>query len=497
MPLAVFSLDLLSENMLLLVALLFFAAILLSKIGARIGVPVLLLFLVLGVVVGSEGLGINFEDYHLAESMGHFAMTVILFASGLETSARNVKPVMRQGMLLSSAGVFLNVIFTGLFVFFVLRPFADTGLQASVAGCMLVAAVMSSTDSASVFSVLREKRLRLRENLGQLLELESGSNDPMAFILTLLLVQYMAPGSYSIGIPGPEWLNMAVMLVLQVGIGLAVGLAAGTLGSWLLSRIKLPGGSLYSILILSLGFLADGLAGVLGGNGLLAIYVAALIIGNHMKGSFTREVFSFFNGMTWLMQLSMFLMLGLLARPSMMGVSALPSLLIGLFMMFVARPLSVFICLAPFKDLSFRAKLMVSWVGLKGAGPILFALSPVVAGLEGAGAIFNLVFCITLLSLVVQGSTLIPVSRWLRLSYDDEPQVESFGMELPEEMGMLRDHVVSEEDLSAGATLRELSLPHGIRVMMVRRDGKFLVPHGSMKLQAGDHLLIVMGESDD
>ena len=244
MPLAVFSLDLLSENMLLLVALLFFAAILLSKIGARIGVPVLLLFLVLGVVVGSEGLGINFDDYHLAESMGHFAMTVILFASGLETSARNVKPVMRQGMLLSSAGVFLNVIFTGLFVFFVLRPFADTGLQASVAGCMLVAAVMSSTDSASVFSVLREKRLRLRENLGQLLELESGSNDPMAFILTLLLVQYLAPGSYSIGIPGPEWLNMAVMLVLQVGIGLAVGLAAGILGSWLLSRIKLPGGSL-------------------------------------------------------------------------------------------------------------------------------------------------------------------------------------------------------------------------------------------------------------
>ena len=196
------------------------------------------------------------------------------------------------------------------------------------------------------------------------------------------------------------------------------------------------------------------------------------------------------------MQLLMFLMLGLLARPSEFGGIAVPALLIGLFMMFVSRPVSVFLCLLPFRKITPKAKTFVSWVGLKGAGPILFALCPVVAGLEGSTDFFNIVFFITLISLLLQGMTLSPMAKWLKLSYEEESKVETFGMDIPEEMGMLRDHTVTAEDLQLGETLRDMNLPHGIRVMMVRRDGKFLVPHGSMKLLEGDRLIIIMGETD-
>ena len=190
-------------------------------------------------------------------------------------------------------------------------------------------------------------------------------------------------------------------------------------------------------------------------------------------------------------------MLGLLANPSDMPSIILPALLIGAFLMFVARPLSIFICLLPFRGLTTRAKLFTSWVGLKGAGPILFALCPVVAGVDRGDDMFNMVFVITLFSLLVQGSSIPAAARALKLCYDEDPNVETFGMDLPEEMGMLRDHTVTEADVEFAPTLREMGLPHGIRVVMVRRENKFLVPHGSMKLQAGDHLVIVMGESDD
>ena len=225
--------------------------------------------------------------------------------------------------------------------------------------------------------------------------------------------------------------------------------------------------------------------------------MAAIYIGNKARLPQRKDILTFFDGFTWLMQLVMFLVLGLLARPSQMLPVVFPAILIGLFMTLVARPASVFLCLLPFRGLSTRAKTFVSWVGLKGAGPILFALCPVVAGLERATDIFNIVYLITLFSLLLQGSSLSRVARWLRLSYDEDPKAETFGIEVPEEMGMLRDHVVSEEDLAAGNTLRDLNLPHGIRVMMVRRDGRFLVPHGSMPLEVGDHLVIIMGDSDD
>ena len=477
LPLAV---NLVSEHLLLLFSILIFAAVLVTKVGSRYGVPSLLLFLLLGMVAGEDVLGVRFDDFELAENIGHFAMTIILFTAGLETSFKETRPIVRQGALLSTAGVLLTILFSGVFIWLVSD--AAIPVSMSLTGCFLLAAVMGSTDSASVFSVLRSKKLHLRENLGPMLEMESGSNDPMAYILTIVLTQLMTESPDSLG-AGKLVMTGFGLVFLQIVVGAGVGFGVGYAGRWILGRLRLASSPLYAILILSLGYFANGVAGLLMGNGLLALY--------------RKEILNFFNGMTWLMQLVMFLMLGLLARPSKMLPMLVPALVIGLFMIFVSRPASVFLCLLPFRGLSTRAKLFTSWVGLKGAGPILFALCPVVAGLEGADDMFNMVFLITLISLLLQGMTLSPVARMLRLSYEEDPQVETFGMEIPEEMGMLRDHTVTEEDLKKGPTLRDLGLPHGIRVMMVRRGDSYLVPHGSMPLEVGDRLVIIMGDSDD
>ena len=493
-PLSVFSVSLLSENLLLLCSVLVFAAVLVTKLGSRWGVPSLLLFLLLGMAVGPDGLGLHFEDYEVAESIGHFAMTIILFTAGLETSMEETRPVYRTGILLSSLGVFITVVLTGLFIWLVGR----VSLGLSLMGSFLLAAVMGSTDSASVFSVLRDKRLHLRQNLGPMLELESGSNDPMAYTLTIIMVKLMTTEGIADKSGWLVGLSTVLVLVLQIVVGIAIGLGAGYAGKWVLNRVKLSSFALTSILMLSMGLFANGVASVLHGNGLLALYLAAIIIGNKAQLQQRKDILNFFDGLTWLMQLVMFLLLGLLARPSHMLPVLLPALLIGLFLLMVARPAGVFASMAPFKKkFTTRAKLLTSWVGLKGAGPILFALCPVVAGVERSSEMFNIVFLITLFSLLVQGGSLGRVAKWLDLSYDADPKAESFGMEIPEAMGMLRDHTVTEDDLAGGATLRDLQLPHGIRVMMVHRGGRFLVPHGSMPLQVGDRLVIIMGDSDD
>jgi cell volume regulation protein A len=319
----------------------------------------------------------------------------------------------------------------------------------------------------------------------------------MAYTLTILLVHAITRPEITANGPGVTAFALTLVLVLQIAVGAGVGIGVGYLGKWALSKIRLDNNALMGILIMSTGFFASGLASLLHGNGLLAIYIAAVIISNKAKIPARKDISKFFDGITWIMQLVMFLMLGLLARPSQMLPVAIPAIVTGLFIIFVARPASVFLTLLPFRKMRSREKLYTSWVGLKGAGPILFALCVMAESVDGAGEIFNVVFFITLLSLLLQGMSLIPVAKWLNLSYEEDPEVQSFGLELPEEMGMLSDHTVTEEDLFSGKTLREIHLPHGIRVMMVKREGKFLVPHGSMELAVGDHLIIVMGESDD
>ena len=495
LPLSLYSIDLISDDLLLLASVLVFFAIMSTKIGTRFGVPSLLLFLILGMVFGADGLGLKFEDYELAESIGHFAMTIILLEGGFSIAYKDIKPVLKQGILLSTLGVFLTCLLTGGFIYLFFGQSVGA-LGSSLVGCLLVAAIMSSTDSASVFAIIRGKKRRLKHNLAPMLELESGSNDPMAYLLTILLVKYLThlqdAGINALALS----IASVIAFLLQVGVGLAVGVLVGKGSVWLFKKVKLSSTSLYSILVLSIAFFVNGVASMLHGNGLLALYVTALIIGNNASLPQKKDILKFFDGMTWLMQLLMFLMLGLLARPSQMPAVALPAVCIALFMMFLSRPISVLTCLLPFRK-PFKTKLFTSWVGLKGAGPILFALTPVVAGLEGSAEIFNIVFVITLLSLVLQGITIDPLANKLDLTYEDEKKVETFGLDMPEEMGILRDHLVTAESLERGDTLRDMHLPHGIRVVMVKREERFLVPHGSMKLMEGDHLVIVMGESDD
>ena len=486
-------------NILLLLSVLVLAAILISRLGAKYGVPGMLLFLIIGMLAGPDGLGVEIENHELAEFLGHLGITVIILSGGLQTSLKETRPVMRRGILLSTVGLVVTSLTTGLFIFHVLGDRVG-GAGATLLGCFLMAAVLSSTDSPSVFSVLRSKRLHLRENLDPVLELESGSNDPMAYSLTLILVKIITD-SGDLSLKGSSWFvgGAVVFLVLlwQVVAGIGIGFGVGFGARWLMRKIDLHSGPLYSILILTLALLANGLASLIGGNGLMALYVAAIIIGNMRDLPYKKDVGKFFESITWLSQLLMFLLLGLLARPSHMPAVLLPALLIGVFLLFVGRPLGVFISLLPFRRLSVRARMYVSWAGMKGAGPILFAMCTVLSGVEGGTEIFNIVFCIALLSLLVQGTTLVPVARKLDLCIEDDPEVESFGMEIPEEMGMLRDHVVSEEDLVKGPTLRDLHLPHGIRVVMVRREGKFIVPHGSLELKVGDNLVILMGDTED
>ena len=489
LPLSIFSVNLLSENMLLLGSVLVFSAVLVAKAGSRLGTPSLLLFLLLGMLVGPDVLGLHFDNLELAESVSHFAMAIILFTAGLETSFAETRPIFRQGVTLSTAGVFLTVIFTGCALMI-------TGMPTPI--CFLLAAILSSTDSASVFSVLREKRLRLRENLAPLLELESGSNDPVALSMTLILVQFFTSDSFAGKSFWGYFGTGAWMLLLQVGVGLAVGLCVGYAAKWVIGKLQSPNFALTAILVLSIGLFSNGLASLLSGNGLLATYATAIIIGNKVQLPNQKDISKFFDGITWMMQLMMFMLLGLMAHPSKMLNMVLPALLLCLFMAFIVRPATVFLCMLPFKKgLSFRAKTFVSWVGLKGAGPILFALCAVVHEVDYSSEIFNFVFMFSLFSLLLQGGSLRWMANKLNLSYEEDPVAETFGMDIPEEMGMMRDHVVTEDDLSRGVTLRDMHLPHGIRVMMVRREGRFLVPHGSMQLQAGDHLVIIVGESDD
>ncbi len=488
MILSIFSIPLLADNLILPISILLVIAILFTKVGTRFGVPVMLIFLLLGMMAGPDGIGLSIKNLHLAEFLGHLAMTIILLTGGLETSIEETRPVQRPAFVLSTLGVFITIVATGLFSYFVLGPKIG-GIGATLIGCILLGAVLCSTDSASIFSILRGKRLILRENLGPVLEFESGNNDPMAYVVTIMLVKTIVD-SASIGAG-------ILFLILQVVLAVFIGYGVGKLSVMLLERVKLTNSSLYAILILSLAFLADGLASAFNGNGLLALYLAAIIIGNSPSMPAKRDVLKFFDSITWLSQLLMFLMLGLLARPSEMGTVFLPALMVGLFLIFIARPLGVFMSLLPFRGLSVRAKLFTSWVGLKGAGPILFALAPVLAGLEGSNTIFNIVFMVTILSLVIQGNSLSWVARKLDLCIDEDPEVETFGMEVPEEMGMLRDHIVTEDDLVMGRTLRDLHLPHGIRVIMVRRAEKYIVPHGSLELKPGDRLVIIMGDTEE
>ncbi len=488
-----------SENIFLIGSILVFTAILVSRTGNKFGVPSLLIFLLVGMLFGCDGLGLVFDNYNLAQFLSIVALCVILFTGGLETKLKDIRPVLGPGIVLSTVGVLLTVIFTGSFIFFLSR-IERLGLSLSIVMCFLLAAVMSSTDSASVFSILKNCNLRLKQNLKPMLELESGSNDPMAYVLTIVLIQVaqlLFDPSSSAGINYSQliWGSLRT-LVLQMVIGALSGILIGYATVWVVARVKLNSAPLYAILLLAVGMFSFSMTQMLQGNGYLAVYIAGFVIGNKQMNH-RKEILSFMDGMTWVMQIGMFLALGLLVNPKAMIDIAPIALLIGLFLIFVARPLTVFICLMPFRKITFRAKLFVSWVGLKGAVPIIFATYPIVDNIPGSEQIFNIVFFITLLSLICQGMSIPRIAKWLHLDLPMKPTPDTFGIEIPEEMGKLQDYTLTDEDLQHGNTLKEINLPEGARVIIVKRDNKYIVPDGRIRLRNGDQLLMLFSENDE
>ena len=489
-----------AENILLIGSILIFSAIIISKAGYKFGVPALLLFLLVGMAFGSDGLGLVFNNYHQAQFVGVAALSVILFTGGMETNFSDIRPVLKQGIVLATIGVFLTTLFCGLFIFFLTR-IGHLSRPISIIMCFLMASVMSSTDSASVFNILKNSKIRLKENIRPMLELESGSNDPMAYVITIVLIQAAGtlfdPAAMSEGIEYWPMIWKAILtFIMQLGLGSLIGIGIGYGASWFLERIKLGSSPLYAILLLTSAFFTISITEMLKGNGYLAVYISGLIIGNKMIPN-RKEILTFMDGMTWLMQIGMFLLLGLLVNPHEMISIAPMALLIGLFLILVARPAAVFLCLLPFRNLSFRAKSFVSWVGLKGAVPIIFAIYPIMAGIPGSNQIFNVVFFITILSLVIQGITVPKAARILHLALPMNKKTDTFGIEIPDEAGKLIDCTLSEDDLQSGNTLKEISLPEGARVVMIQRRSRLIVPDGSIELMAGDKLLMIFGENSE
>lgn len=481
--------DFSAEVLLLVGAGLLFVSIVVSKTGYRFGVPTLLLFLLVGMMFGSDGFGLQFHSAKGAQFVGMVSLSIILFSGGMGTSYKEVKPVLSQGVLLSTLGVLLTTLFTGGFIYWISNlPFTDIHFPLTVS--LLLAATMSSTDSASVFNILRSQRMNLKYNLRPTLELESGSNDPMAYMLTIVLIQAIQSGSMSAG-------AILGAFGVQFIVGGAAGYVLGKAAVWLINKINLNNASLYPLLLLSFVFLIYTVTFLFNGNGYLAVYVAGILVGNARIVN-RKEITTFLDGMTWLFQIIMFLVLGLLVNPREMFGVALTATLIGLFMIVLARPLSVLVCLLPYslRRINWRSRLFISWVGLRGAVPIIFATYPVVAGIEGSDQLFNIVFFITILSLVIQGTSISRVARLLHL---DEPLPEtgnSFGIELPEETNSsLSDIVLTEAMLADGDRLMDMHIPCGTLVMMVRRGDEYIVPNGSVRLQAGDVLLLIRSEN--
>ncbi len=478
--------DINTGNILLVGSILLFGSILAGKAGGRFGIPALLLFLALGLSVGSGGLlgthGIHFSNIADVQLIGAMALSVILFTGGMETRFSEIRPVMGQGVVLATLGVLLTALITGTFVYFVFGEFRF--LEA-----VLLASMMSSTDSAAVFSILRSKKIGLRQRLRPMLELESGSNDPMAYMLTVLLIGVISGGG-ELGAGGALW-----MFVVQMGIGGVAGFGIGKLTVLVINKVHLDNRSLYSVLLLAFVFFVFSFTDWVGGNGYLAVYVAGLVVGDS-KLLYKRSLLNFFDGFTWLFEIVLFLALGLLVRPAHLLPVLGIGVAIGVFMIFFARPMATFASLLPFRGTTAKGKLFVSWVGLRGAVPMIFACYPIQAGIPHADTMFNIVFVVTVTSLIVQGVTVGKVAELLGLATEELPP--AFGVDMPDKIrSALSEIDVQSVLLSHGDHLRDLILPDNTLVMMVRRGDDYFVPKGATKLHTGDRLLVISDNNDE
>ena len=490
------------EFVLLILSLLFFVSIFADKIGYKFGVPALLLFLIVGMLFGSNSMASFFGmdgvtiDTNVAQALSTMAMCIILFTGGMETKFNEIKTVIAPGVTLATLGVILTCFITGVIIYY-LFSWINAVYTMSIWVALLTAATMSSTDSASVFSVLRTNGVGLKHNLRPLLELESGANDPMAYVLTSTLIGVVVSKAQLSGVEeSVTALPIIQTILIQLVMGSVLGFAFGQGIVAIMRRVKLGNESLYPIMILTACIFIFSITYYLKGNTYLAVYVGGLIIGNS-KFTRKRQTRSFFNGLAWLSQLVMFLMLGLMVQPmDLIRVKVwLPCLIISIVMICISRPLSVLLCMLPFRDqYRQRDRVFLSWVGLKGAVPIIFAIMCKAGGVPHADMIFNVVFLCTLVSLLTQGTSLTPIARKLNLATPPikAHTLEHFDLDLPEEIQSLaREVEVTPKHLEKGNTPKELDIPPHTLIVMVRRGEDFFIPTGSSELQLGDQLLVI------
>ncbi len=468
------------DYLLLGAAILLILSIIASKASGQLGVPALLFFLVIGMLAGSEGIGgIEFSDAYIAQSLGVVALIFILFSGGFDTEWATVRHVLSYGLVLATAGVLLTALAVG--------AFAVVMLGFSWRESLLFGAIVSSTDAAAVFAVMRSRGVGLKGSLKPLIELESGSNDPMAIFLTTAMVGLLTDPTASI-------LGLVPMFFVQMVAGGAAGYLLGRGMVYVINKLHLEYDGLYPVLSIALVLLVYGITALIGGNGFLAVYLAGLVMGN-TNVLHRRSLMRFHDGLAWLMQIVMFLTLGLLVFPSRVFAVAGIGLLTAAFLMLIARPIGVYVSLLPFR-VSLRKTAMVGWVGLRGAVPIILATFPLLAGVEQAETIFNLVFFIVLTSVLIQGSSIPVVARWLRVAAPLQSRRRS-PLEFESTNGIRGELVEIELPLSsaaAGRRIVELGLPTGALLVLIGRGDGFFVPSGSTMLAAGDTLYLLAKE---
>ncbi len=466
-----------TENILLIGSILLFISLFAGKTSFKFGVPVLVLFISIGMLAGSEGIGgIYFDNPKTAQFIGIVALNFILFSGGLDTDWKQIKPVIWHGITLSTLGVMLTAVSLGIFVWAVTDFTIYEGL--------LLGSIVSSTDSAAVFSILRAKSLALKGNLRPTLELESGSNDPMAYILTIVFTGLVVNQDATL-------LGILPMFLAQLIMGAITGLVFGKLSTWFINKIQLDYEGLYIVLVIAIMFFTFSFTNFIGGNGFLAVYISSVFLGNqdliHKK-----KILKSFDSFAWLMQIVLFLTLGLLVYPSQIVPVIGIGLLISAFLIIIARPLSVFISLLPFK-IDLPSRWFYSWVGLRGAVPIVFATYPLLAGVEQAHMIFNIVFFISLTSILLQGTTLPVVAKWLKLTIPESLKKRTkTDIELSDSIkSLLTEIKIPENSPVAGKQIVQLGLPPTTLISFILRDNKYITPNGSTVIETNDTLFVL------
>lgn len=475
--------DLTIENVLLIGSLLLLVSVVIGKTSYKFGVPTLLLFLVIGMLAGSDGIGgIHFNNPEIAQFIGIVSLSFILFAGGLETDWTTVKPILREGLVLSTLGVLLTALTLGVFVWFV----TDFTIYES----MLLGSIVSSTDAAAVFSILRSKSLALKVNLRPTLELESGSNDPMAYVLTIAFLTLVINQDQSIA-------SIIPLFFQQMILGAIAGFVFGKLSKVMINNIKLDFEGLYFVLVIALMFITFSATDFVGGNGFLAIYICAVYLGNQ-EFIHKKTIFKMYDGLAWLMQIVLFLTLGLLVYPSQVFPYMGIGLLISLFLIIVARPISVFLSLMFFK-MRLRRRFYISWVGLRGAVPIVFATYPLLAGIDKANTIFNIVFFISVTSVLIQGTTLSIVAKWLNVVLPEKAkritEIDKLILDLPK--SSLKEFVISPDSYAVNKRIVNLNFPKSAFIIMIKRREEYLRPGGSTEIEPEDILMVLADHPED